>query len=234
MELYTLTSEFRAICCMDMEHISFNNLNYNIQIIQLSENNIIFKCNSLFFNLNDKMQLFLSFNEKDYIFDIHINNVYQDIFIYEADVLIKSKEDFHLFLSNIKIQLDRMKNNLKKIICTKKNMKILQFHNYILFNESRKKLNSLLKSISAAEAVFLIRENELITSRSFTLTFTFYNPDESIIYSSIRPFKTKLLTFAGINFIQLNFFLPENENLQKRIINYDEAMQKKIKVLKYR
>lgn len=224
MELITLTTEIRQNLGIFSAHINFDNNDYMIMIKQLSDSFVVFSCPELKLNTKCKLKLFFQSNNGVVECELEVEYFYNSevMFVVEAKIISTNKNDFFIEFQNlINDILYQAKRKEQRILCTKKNLALLNLINFFFFNYNGKNYKGIIKDISFS-GVKILTNVELLQNTDetkFKIKISFVNPEESFFFVC-KICRKNLFTFEGHDFAEVVFKLPNNIKFRNRLQNY--------------
>ena len=221
MELITLTTEIRQNLGIFSAHITFDNNDYMVILKQLSDNFVVFSCPEL--NLIPKCNLKLFFQSNNGVVECELEVEYfynsEVMFVVEAKIISNNKNDFFVEFQNLINDINfQKKRKEERILCTKKNLALLNLINYFFFNYNGKNYKGIIKDISFSGVKILTNVEllKIVDNSDFKFKLTFNNPDESF-YFVTKICRKNLFTFEGHDFAEVVFKLPQNFKFRNRL-----------------
>lgn len=224
MDYVTLTKEIRQYFGLTSAHISFNNRDYMIMLKKLSTNMILFSCPFIPVKYEDELKLYINSNEGLIELTIKIECFYEsnDLLVIEASFICCSNIEFFTFFESfLKNLLDQKKRKEERILCTQKNLQLLNFKNVFYFDFKYRQFKGIVKDISYSGLrvlcnTILLQDNGSI----FTFKLKFFNPEESFLFVNAKIIRKQLYSFEGHDFAEIVFEIPENIKFKARLDNY--------------
>ena len=144
------------------------------------------------------------------------------MFVVEAKIISTNKNDFFIEFQNlINDILYQAKRKEQRILCTKKNLALLNLINFFFFNYNGKNYKGIIKDISFS-GVKILTNVELLQNNDetkFKIKISFVNPEDSFFFVC-KICRKNLFTFEGHDFAEVVFKLPNNIKFRNRLQNY--------------
>lgn len=221
MDYVTLTKEIRQHFGLTSAHITYDNNDYIIMLKKLSDNMILFSCPFIGVRYEDELKL--TFNsEKGFVeLNIKIECFYEsnDVLVIEASfICISNNEffiDFEAFLNNL---LAQKKRKEERILCTQKNLQILNLINVFTFDFKYRQFKGIIKDVSYSALRVLCNPVLLQEKGSlFTFKLKFKNPEESYLFVNAKIIRKKPYSYENCSFAEVVFEIPQNLKFNERL-----------------
>ncbi len=221
MELITLTADIRRMFGITSAIVNYQNKDYMIMLKQMSDNYIVFTMPEIEISYGEILLVKFPSNYGTVEIKISVNCFYSNgsTFVIEADFIVYNESDFFMeFEKFIRLLLEEKKRKEERILCTKRNLELLNLKNIIELEFKYKKMKAVIKDLSYSGIKLLCNEKLLEdTSLLFNFKLFFFNPNEVILFFNCPIIRKSLFVFEEQKMTELVLKLPENIKYKKRI-----------------
>lgn len=232
MELLTLTSEIRQMFEIKSAYININNTDVIVMLKELSDDKVCFTCPNLEIATKQCISLFFTSKFGKVECKVSIDCFYIDgiFFNVEGTITANNNNDFFIAFMNLILDLfNQKKRKEQRILCTKKNLKILGLINIIFFTYKNNTYKGVVKDISFSgmkiltNPLLLEEENE-----KFCFKLSFVQPVEKYMFWNVKTIRKNLFSYDGYDFAEIVFQLPDNIKFRNRINDFLLTNEEKI------